>query len=37
MFNSGAKIMEEIAKILHISRATCYRYLSHTSFDDSDA
>jgi DNA invertase Pin-like site-specific DNA recombinase len=28
LFDSGTKTVEEIAKTLHISRATCYRYLS---------
>ncbi|NDK57348.1 recombinase family protein [Pontibacter fetidus] len=31
LFDSGTKTVEEIAKILHISRATCYRYLSQVA------
>ena len=33
LFDTGTKTVEEIAQILSISRATCYRYLSHTTID----
>jgi DNA invertase Pin-like site-specific DNA recombinase len=31
LFDSKAKTVEEIAQILGIGRATCYRYLAHTT------
>jgi DNA invertase Pin-like site-specific DNA recombinase len=34
LFETGAKSVEEIAKILDIGRATCYRYLSQTEHID---
>jgi DNA invertase Pin-like site-specific DNA recombinase len=31
LFDSGTKTVEEIAKILGIGRATCYRYIQSAS------
>ena len=33
LYASGEKSVEEIATILGIGRATCYRYLAHTTED----
>ncbi|WP_162055949.1 recombinase family protein [Pontibacter pamirensis] len=37
LFDSGTKTVEEIAKILGIGRATCYRYIGHITGTDENA